>query len=62
MNYNIEDSEWKEFREKHKECELTATIGGKFSFIFTPTGLGPIVEVRCNKCGKQEDITNYDVW
>lgn len=62
MNYNIESSDWKEFREKHKDCEFTSTTGGKFSFIITPTGLGPIIEVRCNSCDKIEDITNIDNW
>lgn len=62
MEFKISDEEFEKFREKHKDCEFTSTIGGKFSFIITPTGLGPIVEVRCNSCDKIEDITDIDNW
>ena len=54
--------EIKEFQEKHKECEFTSTIGGKFSYIFTPTGLGPVIEIRCNACDEIKDVTNIDDW
>lgn len=32
------------------------------SYIITRTEIGNIVEVRCNKCKKVHDITDYDVW
>ena len=28
----------------------------------TPTGIGVHVEVNCPKCGKKEDISNYECW
>lgn len=65
MEFKVEGKEfldWEEFRERHKDCEFTSTIGGKFSFTFTPTGLGNIIEVKCNACKKEEDITNIDYW
>lgn len=63
MLFEIKDEEflkYKEFREKHKCCDFTCSIGGKLSFIFTPTSLGWLTEVRCNKCGEQQDITIWD--
>lgn len=62
MTFTITNLEkLKEFREKHKECEFTSTIGGKFSFIFTPTGLGIISQIKCNACQEIEDLTE-DIW
>jgi len=62
MDFKVDDKEFEEFREKHKDCEFTSTIGGKFSFIITPTGLGPVIEVRCNSCNAIKNITNIDNW
>ena len=59
---NDEFLEWKEFREEHKNCVFVSTDGGKYSFIFTPTGVGTIIQVRCNACDKIKDITNIDDW
>ena len=43
-----------------KECKLSSgTIGGRFSYSFTPTGLGPLPSVQC-ACGESETLTNYD--
>lgn len=58
-----------EFRAKHKNClpkhlgkKFFSTTGGQYSYIITPTGLGPCVEVRCNACNETKDITNCDNW
>jgi len=32
------------------------------SYIITPTNIGYITEVRCNKCNQVHDVTDYDVW
>lgn len=50
------------FKNKHKNCVFTATVGGKFTYIITPTGLGNCIEIRCNACGKQVDITDISNW
>lgn len=52
----------KDFIQEHKDCIFTSSIGGKISYIVTPTGIGSIIEVRCNACGKQKDITDIDCW
>lgn len=28
------------FRNKHKECLFNSSIGGKFTYLITPTGFG----------------------
>ena len=59
----IEEQCYKEFYNKHKNCsgEMGA-IGGGLSIIITPIGLGSCIEVRCNKCGEIEDITDISNW
>lgn len=46
------------FMKKHEECFSTSTIGGKYSFIVTHTGLGPLVDIKCNICGEIECVTD----
>ena len=63
-NFTLTDKQiedFQKFRNEHNEC-VDPTIGGKFSFIFTPTGLGNIVEVQCNICKENKDITEYEYW
>ena len=59
----IELARLKAFKDKHAEsCPGITTIGGKFTYIFTPTGIGTAVVVRCNACGEEKDITDIDSW
>ena len=53
-----------EFQREHIDCnnEFSSSVGGRLSYIITPTGLGNIVKVRCNYCGEIRDLTNYDSW
>ncbi len=39
----------------------TGAIGGGLSYIFTPTGLGTTIVVKC-ACGEKINLTNYDEW
>ena len=61
-----EEQSFEEFRDKHKKCtdKLPMATDGKypFTYVFTPGGVGTIVKVRCNGCGKEENITDYDNW
>ena len=46
-----------EFQNKHyKKCK------GHYKFILTPTGLGIVIEIKCEKCGETLDVTDYDRW
>lgn len=48
------------FKNKHKECVFHSSIGGKFTYLITPTGFGDIIEIQCNSCGEKECLTNFD--
>lgn len=61
LNEN-ERKEYDLFRQEHKHCECMGTIGGKISIIFTPTGLGDCITVKCNSCGKEKEITDVSNW
>ncbi len=45
------------------KCRMkdTGAIGGRFTFCFTPTGLGTIFVVRC-VCGKEKNVTDFNEW
>ena len=65
MIFNLtpnEVDEYNKFIEEHKNCKCSATIGGKISVIFTPTGLGDAKSVKCNACGKEKEITDVSNW
>ena len=65
MNFTLnekEQEEYNKFVKKHESCEFPSSIGGKISLTFTGTGLGDIIEVRCNCCGKTKDITDISNW
>ena len=50
------------FIQQHRRCVLNSTEGGKFTYEVTPTGLGNLVRIRCNACGKTRDITDLTTW
>lgn len=61
LNSN-EVNEYYKFIDEHKKCNCSATIGGKISVIFTPTGLGDAKSVKCNACGEEKEITDISNW
>lgn len=52
------------FCKEHLSCarKNPATIGGYVNYSFTPTGIGDCVKIKCNICGEEKDITDYDTW
>jgi len=64
-------SEW--MTEHNKTCKFspsnnrdnpsspTGAIGGRFTYKFTPTGLGMCVQAECC-CGKEVDLTDVEDW
>jgi len=48
---------------KMAECgAYYGTIGGGYTFTFTPTGLGTVVKVKNCVTGEELDLTDYDSW
>lgn len=58
-NEGLKIAEW----QANHDCKITETgaIGGKYTFKFTPTGLGVKSEVEC-ACGDNFDFTEYESW
>ena len=46
----------KEFNVKHRPCMSSKRI------IIGSSGIGPIMDIECEKCGEKEDITDVDTW
>lgn len=42
-------------------CLSTSPIRGALSYVFTPTGIGLGIDVKC-VCGEIFDVTDYDSW
>ena len=77
MKFELSGKEMEEFckwRQKHdKKCKLSpqnnrgslsnpcGAIGGRFTYKFTPTGLGICVAVEC-ACGGKADLTDCSDW
>lgn len=57
-----EKNQFESFMRRHRHCQCTSTIGGKFSYILTPTGLGTLIKIKCNVCGKERDVTDSENW
>lgn len=57
-----EEQDYKEFCQKHRDCEFTSTLGGKISVTFVPAGLGSYISLKCNVCGETKDITDISDW
>jgi len=61
---NEKESELAEkFENEHRHPEVyKGAIGGHINFIFTPTSIGDACSIRCDICGEEENITDYDCW
>ncbi len=71
--FELDEKESQEAREfikehRHKEDYETegkmgfSTTGGGFTYEITPTGLGPCITIKCNKCSETKDITDSEGW
>lgn len=58
----VEIKKYREFEKQHIEClkKYNGCIGGHFSFKFTCTTICNSVEVFCNICNTNQDITDWD--
>ena len=56
-----EEQEVKLAEWKAKQEYASVTIGGAFTYKFTPTGIGTMLIVKCVN-GNSIDLTDYDNW
>ena len=52
---------WKQDHNKVCPQKEVGAIGGKFTWSFTPTGIGCILVLTC-ACGEKLDLTDYESW
>ena len=46
----------RKFRKKHKKCK------SNMDYIVYTSAIGQSIHIRCNKCKKEKDITDYGCW
>lgn len=59
---NIQKREVDTFFKEHHSCYTNSISGGLISYIFTPSGIGTIIQIKCNVCNKIKDLTNFNNW
>lgn len=52
---DMQNEKIKVFKDKH-------FAHGSYELIISSSGIGPIMYIRCKKCGEKEDITDVDTW
>lgn len=57
-----EDKNVKEFKLKHCSCKSKHSKPDRYSYILTPTGIGYVLEIKCNCCDEIKNITDYNNW
>ena len=57
----VENDAAKTFVETHK-CKNGKTPSIYFMKLSTKNGIGLSVEIKCKKCGKKANITDYKTW
>ena len=63
----VERQKLRDWQEKHdKKCKFAnpmsqGAIGGRLTYMFTPTSLGVITKIKCT-CGKEADLTDMSIW
>ena len=59
---NIEEKNFVKFRNAQKQKYGTEGVSGTFTFAFTQTAIGIVVEAINNVTKDKKDITDYDMW
>lgn len=61
--YGTEIKSAEEFETQHGHYDVNkGAIGGHISYIFTPTGIGTAIKLKCSVCNEEKDITDYNTW
>ena len=62
--FELNETQIKEFerwkKEQNKKDPSTFTVGERWTFVFTPTGLGLIVHAKDNITEEEIDLTDWN--
>jgi hypothetical protein len=60
----LSEKQEKKFEKWKKKLpkEPRTAIGGRYTWMITPTGVGEIIRVRAEDVGKELDLTEYEKW
>lgn len=47
---------------KSSDNAYEGAIGGRFTYSFTPTGLGCVIKIRDNITEEELDVSDYEMW
>lgn len=56
MKFEITKDMEKKIRE-WDSCKAADVTGAKFSYVFIPTSLGTVIQVHCDICNRELDLT-----
>jgi hypothetical protein len=61
---SISVSQYEKLGRWDEKCngKPTGASGGRFTYSFTPTSLRVVIKVKCNLCGDEIDLTEYEDW
>lgn len=64
LSFHISQEQYHKFYEWQESLQTlySGAAGGRFTWCFTPTGLGMVVEVKDVMTGKEINLTNYEEW
>ena len=66
MKFEIDDIQMSRFEkwkiEMKKKDSFIPTAGERWTFCFTPTGLGTVIEIVDNTTKEKLDLTEWDSW
>ena len=59
---NLQLEKFQNWKAVRKPGAYTGALGGRFTFSFTPTGIGIVTTVTDNLYLASEDLTEYEDW
>jgi hypothetical protein len=61
ITYSLNDIESKAFKKFYKKHSKTCKNSYEL-VTFTATGIGYVITVKCPRCEKEKDVTDYNCW
>jgi hypothetical protein len=66
MEFKLEDKELEDaekfIKSQRKKDNSMPTAGERWTYLFTPSGLGTVVYIKDELLGDTKNVTNWDWW